>query len=161
MTRKEFEIKSQQCRPIMLRVAYAILADREEAADAVQDALLKLWRGRESLATVSNPSAYFNIAVRNAAMDIYGHRCRSEVSFNDGAGLPDSKVHADAETRTDASMVMKAIDALPDNSRMVMRLSAIAGLSSKEIADMTGMTDMNVRTILSRTRKKLKELFEK
>lgn len=39
MTRKEFEIKSQQCRPMMLRVAYAILADREEAADAVQDAI--------------------------------------------------------------------------------------------------------------------------
>ena len=161
MEQHKFEIEAKRMRPALLRMAIRYLEDSDEAEDVVQDALLKLWRGRESLATVSNPSAYFNIAVRNAAMDIYGHRCRSEVSFNDGAGLPDSKVHADAETRTDASMVMKAIDALPDNSRMVMRLSAIAGLSSKEIADMTGMTDMNVRAILSRTRKKLKELFEK
>ena len=52
MTRKEFEIKSQQCRPMMLRVAYAILADREEAADAVQDAFVKLWRARDGIESV-------------------------------------------------------------------------------------------------------------
>ena len=38
----------------MYRIAYAILADREEAADAVQDALLKLWCSRSVLDTVDS-----------------------------------------------------------------------------------------------------------
>lgn len=58
----------------MYRIAYAILADREEAADAVQDALLKLWCSRSVLDTVDSLPSYFNIAVRNAALDIAGRR---------------------------------------------------------------------------------------
>ena len=160
MTQQEFEIRSQQCRPVMFRIAYAILADREEAADAVQDALLKLWCSRSVLDTVGSIPSYFNMAVRNAALDIRGRRQTPVQGVDtDNNGHAAHSVCSGAESMTDAAIVMKAIDSLPDNSRQVMRLSVMTGMSSKEIADLMELTDANVRAILSRTRKKLKELF--
>lgn len=160
MTQQEFEIRSQQCRPVMFRIAYAILADREEAADAVQDALLKLWCSRSVLDTVGSLPSYFNIAVRNAALDIAGRRQAAVQAIDTETDRHIvNPTCSGAESMTDAALVMRAIDSLPPNSRQVMRLSIMTDMSSKEIADLMGLTDANVRAILSRTRKKLKELF--
>ena len=43
----------------------------------------------------------------------------------------------------------------------VVRLSAFANLSNDEIASVTGYSAVNVRTLLSRGRKKIKELYKK
>ncbi|MDE6768460.1 MAG: RNA polymerase subunit sigma-70, partial [Muribaculaceae bacterium] len=41
----------------------------------------------------------------------------------------------------------------------VVMLSAVSGLSNNEIQEVTGLSDDNVRVLLSRGRKKLKQLF--
>jgi len=53
------------------------------------------------------------------------------------------------------------IDMLPENQRRVVMLSGIAGLSNSEIKKATGLSDDNVRVLLSRGRKKLRELFSR
>ena len=57
--------------------------------------------------------------------------------------------------------VGKAMNRLPADQRNVFKLSAFGGLSNVEIADMLGITQGNVRVLLSRARNKIKELFSK
>ena len=57
--------------------------------------------------------------------------------------------------------VNEAIDALPPLSRRVLRMNAYDGCSGQEIAEATGLSEANVRVILSRTRKRLRTLFSK
>lgn len=50
---------------------------------------------------------------------------------------------------------------LPENQRTVVVMSAVTGLSNSEISQATGLSAENVRVLLSRGRKKLRELFYK
>lgn len=56
-------------------------------------------------------------------------------------------------------MVMRAIERLPAEQKRVFKLSAFGGLSNAEIADILGITQGNVRVILSRVRKFIKEIL--
>ena len=49
MQRERFEEEARRVRPRLLSEARRLLGDPDDAADAVQDALLKLWFYRERL----------------------------------------------------------------------------------------------------------------
>ena len=53
------------------------------------------------------------------------------------------------------------IEKLPEQQKEVMKLRHYSECSMEEIVDLTGISATNVRTILSRARKKIKEQFEK
>ena len=50
---------------------------------------------------------------------------------------------------------------LPEKQRLAVHLKDIEGYSSKEIADILETDEANVRTILSRGRRALREIIEK
>ena len=54
-----------------------------------------------------------------------------------------------------------AIKILPENERNVVLMKAIKGMSSDEIADSTGLTSNNVRVLLPRGRKRIKDYLKK
>ena len=49
MEQNRFEIEAKRMRPALLRMAIRYLEDSDEAEDAVQDVLLKLWFLRDRL----------------------------------------------------------------------------------------------------------------
>ena len=51
------------------RVAWYLLEDRDDAADAVQDLYVKLWGLRDMLDEIKNPSAYGILLIRNICID--------------------------------------------------------------------------------------------
>ena len=53
--------------------------------------------------------------------------------------------------------VRQLIEELPPNQRQVIRLRGMEDCSLEEIAQITGFSDTNVRTLLSRARKYIKE----
>ena len=54
-----------------------------------------------------------------------------------------------------------AIDRLPQQQRMVMMLRDVKGCSYEEVERLTGLNAVNVRVLLSRARKKIREEFTK
>lgn len=59
------------------------------------------------------------------------------------------------------NLLNRIIDTLPPNQQMVIKMSTFAQCSNDEIAAATGLSDANVRTLLSRARHRIKELFSK
>ena len=64
MTTQEFKDKIMPHHGAMFRVASAILSDSEEAADAVQDSMMRLWQYRDRLAAVADLRTYCIVTAR-------------------------------------------------------------------------------------------------
>jgi RNA polymerase sigma-70 factor (ECF subfamily) len=57
--------------------------------------------------------------------------------------------------------VRHLINRLPENQRQVLRLRGIEDCSIDEIEQITGLSAVNIRVLLSRARKIIREQFEK
>ena len=161
MTNEEFKASILPHYMGMYRIAASIMRSGDEAADAVQDAMLKLWDSRDKLKNVSDLKAYCLNAVRNVCLNAIQ---RTKVSAADDTGTDiasDEDVHSKVEWRDSADIVNQAMSRLPADQRYVLRLSAYGGFSNAEIADLLGISQGNVRVLLSRARKRLKELMSK
>ena len=141
----------------MFRVAAAILGkDSGEAADAVQDAMVRIWKTGAAMADIANPEGYAVMAVRSSAIDII--RRRHHWESLDGAGEIPSGHPPDPES---GELLERIMASLPPRQLEVVRLSAFGNLSNDEIAALTGYTPVNVRALLSRGRKRIKEIYSR
>ena len=61
------------------------------------------------------------------------------------------------EEREETEQVVKLIGQLPQQQRRVLTLHAMEELSPKEIETQTGLTAVNIRSLLSRARKNIKQ----
>src|SRR5437879_5968567 len=62
-----------QSRPLFA-IAYGILQNREEAEDAVQDALVKAWKSRWRVRDPEKFPAWLCMITRHRARDVFGKR---------------------------------------------------------------------------------------
>lgn len=146
MTTEEFENEAELVRPMLVATAAHMLGSDSEAEDAAQETLAKLWGMRGKLR--SPMAALARAVVRNLCVDTIRRRHAVIVPLSD-------KQRNMAETVTDNdpfSHVMKVIDLLPEAQQIVIRLRHIDGMSTADIAQLTGTSEAAVRKTLSRAR---------
>jgi RNA polymerase sigma-70 factor (ECF subfamily) len=142
-------------------VAFSLLRHRQDAEDAVQDALLKLYRG-ESWRTMDSERAFLARVVWRAALDRRASRTISveeegaELRVLDVRSTPE---HAATES-DERGLLQQLIDALPEELQQSLLLSAMEEMSSREIGEVMGIPEGTVRTRLMRARVQLKAKFE-
>lgn len=162
MNNEEFKAKILPHYKSMYRVAASIMGSDIEAADAVQDAMLRLWDKRNQLKNVSNMKSYSLNVVRNVCINIIQRRkITSDTEDRITDVESDKDIHSAVEWRDASDFVIKAMNRLPADQKRVLQLSAFGGFSNAEIADLLGTTQGNVRVILSRARNKIKVLLSK
>jgi len=142
-------------------VAFSLLRHPQDAEDAVQDALLKLYRG-ESWRAMQDERAFLARVVRRSALD---RRAARPLALDDdtaGLRLPDLRPSPEyaAAMNDERALLQQLIDQLPDDLRQPLLLSAMDELSSREIGDLMGLPEGTVRTRLMRARAQLKANFE-
>lgn len=161
MTTEEFKAKILPHYKSMYRVAASFMRSEVEAADAVQDAMLRLYEKKNHLDEVIDIKSYCIYVVRNVCLNTIrtkkGHLIADELTDIESS----EDIQNDLEWRDMSGRVGKAMNRLPADQRNVFKLSAFGGFSNVEIADMLGITQGNVRVLLSRARNKIKELFSK
>ena len=136
-------------RPRMRAVAFAILGDRDEAEDVVQEALL---RGFLSLATLRRPDrvgAWLAAITANMAR-MRLRRPREETLPLDVAA---------PELEAPVEELRRALASLPVSAREVLIAHYVEGLSCAEIAERHGSTSGAVRVRLHRARQQLRRLL--
>jgi RNA polymerase sigma-70 factor (ECF subfamily) len=145
----------------LYRVAYSLLRHPQDAEDAVQDALLKLYRG-ESWRGMQDERAFLARVVWRAALD---RRASRKVGVEeDGAELrvldqrpTPERAAAEGDER---ALLQELIDGLAEELRQPLLLSAMEEMSSREIGEVMGLPEGTVRTRLMRARSELKSKFE-
>ncbi len=148
---------------IMYAVAVKIMRDRRNAEDAVQETVVKLWDNRDALVDVANFEAFCVNAVKHQCIDMLRNfNFRIEASASDLATADSASAYDmhRADSRSDLQMVNRLMSRLSDDQQHVIKLSAYGGLSNTEIASATGLSNDNVRTLLSRARRRLRDMFQ-
>jgi len=79
----------------LLRFAFQILQDEEEAKDVLQDIYLKLWQKRDDLGKVENMEAFAMRMIRNRCLDVV--RAKHTVSVE---VLKKTSLHGEVITET-------------------------------------------------------------
>ncbi len=146
----------------MYWAAWRLTENKEEAEDLVQDVFLRLWMQRDTLPDIQNAEAYCVKLIQRRFLDQRRSR-HSEASLPQDIGLLPSgeDLYREAEIRDHAEQAKKLIDALPENQRQVIILRDIEDQAYDDIAQETGLTQVNVRALISRARRTIREKFEK
>lgn len=135
----------------LYRTALAILGDRSEAEDAVQDAFLKLLEKRPALESAAHRQAWLmRVLVNGCKTRLRSPWRRRNVPLTDAVPAPEP------EERQEVEEVMS----LPPRDRAVIHLFYYEGYATGEIARLTGEAEGTVRSRLSRARKKLRTLLD-
>lgn len=159
MTPEQFNDDILPMHAPMYRVAFSLLKDSDAAADAVQDCMLRLWSRRDSFDSITEIRPYCLMTIRNHCLTVLKQNHMFE-SIDQASNIAsDTNACSDLEHRQSMAMLDSAIDSMPEHHREVLKLSTYGGCSNSEIATLTGLTEVNVRAILSRGRKKLRLLF--
>ncbi len=145
----------------LYRIAYRIVQDAASAEDIVQDSYAKLWNKRDEVNKIDNTEAFAIIILRNTCLD-YLRKTKNEFHTNYDVDTPETScLSTHLELQDEANHVKHLINQLPDQQRDVMILKHWDGYSDEEIEKVTGLTCGNIRVILSRARKTVREQFIK
>ena len=139
----------------MFRLACSILGRSDEAQDMMQDVAERILRRQEDLEDVRNMDSFLARAVRNACIDRIRRRRETTPKIPD---VPDDR---SVDRWSDRQLVHKALARLPERQRLAVHLKDIEGYSNKELAGILETDETNVRTLLSRGRKALRDIIEK
>ena len=151
MTTETFRLEAQRMRTTLVRLAFGILRDSDEAEDVVQDVLLRLWQMRDQLRMPIEPLA--RVLTRNRCIDIVRRR-------KPAAELSMAVFQEEDEAlRERIERMMKVIETLPDMQQTILRLRHMEGMEFEEIAELTGSTEVAVRKALSRARQAVRDKF--
>lgn len=145
---------------MLYAVAFRIMGDSARAEDMVQDTYMKLWERRDGLDAVDNREAYCMTVLRNVCLDELRRPGHNGEPLDAVADIADPAMATEGvEGRDELRLLHALIDRLPDNQAKVFRLRDLGGYSFDEIGQATGLGNVNIRVLLSRARKKLREQF--
>ena len=145
----------------LYRVAYSVLRHAQDSEDAVQDALLKLYRS-ESWRTMLDERAFLARVVWRAALDRRARRTEPPEDEDAALRMADERPGPEltVERADECVLLHELIDTLSEMLRQPLLLSAMEEMSSREIGEVMGLPEGTVRTRLMRARGELKAKFE-
>lgn len=157
MNSEQLNIEFLSVKDAAYRYAVALLHDRSEAEDAVQDLYERLWR-RRLLLRRSGFRSLVMTSIRNASLDRLRERERRRCESVDEAVA--ELVEMD-ERRDEVALIKRIIARLPEREREVIHLRDVEGMAFEDIAEMVGCSEVAARMAHSRARQKVKDEFSK
>jgi RNA polymerase sigma-70 factor (ECF subfamily) len=140
------------------------LRNREEAEDAIQDVFLRLWVNRQQLETYQSIEALAVQMTKNVCLDrLKSHHKTKTSGDTDMLTVQSSDVspYRQVENTDSAGLIHKLIGELPEQQKLVLHLRDVEEYSLEEIEQVTGLSNANIRVILSRARQKLRDNYLK
>ena len=146
-------------REQMLSLAERITGNRDDAADAVQDAFVKLWQQRGRYETTSHAQGAGMMTVRTTSIDMARRNNRqTDVPVEQAANTIEEVT--DDERSLAYQQVRLIIDNdLSQNQRAIIDMREMQGMEFEDIARRLGMQPATVRVELSRARKRVREIY--
>ena len=160
---RRFAEMAERHARFMFRVAYGLLRSVHDAEDAVQEALLKLYRGDRWM-RMEDERAFLARTVWNAGLDVVARRQKTTDQIDLAAERElvwdGRSPEQDALDGDDRALLRWLIDGLPEDLRLTLVLSAVEEMTSREVAAVMGIPEGTVRTRVMRAKAELKRRFE-
>ncbi|MFI5893242.1 RNA polymerase sigma factor SigM [Actinoplanes sp. NPDC051513] len=155
-----FAVLVRRHRDRLWAVALRTIGDREEAADAVQDALLSAHRNAAKFRGDSAVTTWLHRIVVNACLDrIRRRQAHPTVPLPDGNRTDDRpsapEPAAPAEDHDTALVVRQALADLPAEQRAAIVLVDVQGYPVAEAAEMLGVAEGTIKSRCARGRARM------
>ncbi|SFW56466.1 RNA polymerase sigma-70 factor, ECF subfamily [Sinomicrobium oceani] len=142
----------------LFRLAKRLLVSTEEAEDATQEVLLKLWTNKGKMEGYRSVEAFAVTATKNYCLD----RLRSKQAGNlklvhSNYTDENTSLQREVEARDSVSLMQKIMDHLPEQQKIILQLRDVEQYEFEEISEMLDMNPTAVRVALSRARKTVRE----
>ena len=158
MTQSEFLNVVMPFKDKLYRLSKRLLISAEEAEDATQEVLMKLWSKNSNIANYKNVEAFAMTMTKNFCLDRLKSKQSSNLklvhsNYEDG----NTSLQKQVEARDSISWVEKIMEELPEQQKLVLQLRDVEEYDFKEIADLLEMQPTAVRVALSRARKTVRD----
>ena len=155
MSDKDFEITVGKNRQRLVALALHFLKNKEDAEDAAQEVLLRLWLCRSSLRHGKNINGLLTTMMRN--------HCVSKLRKVSPLTVPLEQCDADTggnalqwlEEKQDNELLRKAVASLSQAERRLFVMRQEAGMEIGQIAALTNSNPRSVSAVVSAARRKV------
>jgi RNA polymerase sigma-70 factor (ECF subfamily) len=162
MDAREFKQRFMPHHQLLYRVAYHLTGNAQDAEDLLQDLYLKLWQKRDDLPDKAMKDAYLVTMMRNLFIDQRRlKRLESSAELKNEEGPPDERsLDRQIDARDEVTQVEGLIRQLSERDAKIIQMHLVDDRSYEEIERDTGLSQGNIRIIVMRTKKKLKQQFQ-
>ncbi|SHK29842.1 RNA polymerase sigma factor [Maribacter aquivivus] len=147
----------------LFRMAKRLLVSTEEAEDATQEILIKLWSKKNKIGSYNNVEAFAMTMTKNFCLDRLkskqaGNLKLVHTNYTDA----NTSLQGQLEAKDSIDWVERIMAELPEQQKMVLQLRDVEQYEYEEIEKLLDMKPTAIRVALSRARKTVREkLMEK
>ena len=142
----------------VFRLAKRLLVSTEEAEDATQEVLVKLWNKNEGLKELKSVEAMAMTMTKNYCLDqLKSKRASNMTIVHNNYQDNQASLQQKLEDSDSWSWVEKIINTLPEQQKLIIQMRDIEQYEFEDIAKMLDMNETAVRVALSRARKTIRE----
>ena len=162
MNQNEFVKSITPFKDKLFRLSKRLLVSTEEAEDATQEVLLKLWNKNEDLENYNSLEAFAMTMTKNYCLDqLKSKRAGNLKLVHDNYNDREPSLQKKLEDKDSLDWVEKIINQLPEQQRMIIQMRDIEQYEFEEIAKILDMNETAIRVALSRGRKTIREFMLK
>ncbi|MFT6795885.1 MAG: RNA polymerase sigma factor (sigma-70 family) [Maribacter sp.] len=142
----------------LYRLAKRLLVSSEEAEDATQEILMKLWSKKNKIEGYKSVEAFAMTMTKNFCLD----RLKSKQANNlklvhSNYSDDNSSLQRQVEARDSIDWVQRIMEELPEQQKLVVQLRDVEQYEYEEIEALLDMKPTAIRVALSRARKTIRE----
>ena len=142
----------------VFRLAKRLLVSTEEAEDATQELLFKLWKSKEKIADYNNVEAFAMTMTKNYCYDrLKSKQANNLTLVHSNYKEKDTSLDKKIEHQDSVNQVHELIKDLPEQQKIIIQLRDVEQYDFDEICKMVDMKPTAVRVALSRARKTIRE----
>ena len=158
MNQNEFMQLVNPFKGKLYRVAKRLLVSTEEAEDATQEVLVKLWNRNKTLDEYKSVEAVAMTMTKNYCLDqLKSKRAGNMKIVHNNFTDREAGLQQKLEDNDTWSWVEKIINNLPEQQKLIVQMRDIEEMEFKEMSDVLEINEQAIRTALSRARKTIRD----
>lgn len=144
----------------MYNTSYRMMNSQVEAEDMLQEAFTEAFMKLDSFRYESTFGAWLKRIVVNKCINEIKRR-KAELNFVEDINIyGDREDEEDYKTELNVADIKKAMNQLPDGSRVIFSLYLLEGYDHREIAQILNVSESNSKSQYMRAKRKVKEILE-
>lgn len=143
----------------LFKIAYSMLGDTDAAKDAVQDVFIRFWQKRDEIEVKHTLKGYLQRAIVNQCLAVLRQQKNFSSPDSQQGLLPDPTPSASDHLHANLleNLIHAAIDRLPEQCRLIFRLSRFEELSHREIAEHLHLSPKTIENQIGKALRILRE----
>lgn len=154
--RAQYELYSLYSRA-MLNTCYRMTNNREDAEDILQDSFSDAFKNLDRFIYRSTFGAWLKRIVVNNCINEMKRR-KPNLQFFDE--VPSTIEEEEIEIGLSVDQIKRAMDQLPQGSKVIFSLYLLEGYDHREISEILGVSESNSKSQYMRAKQKIKEILK-